>query len=314
MEQTEFNDDGGVPLLGDTDAAPDHDAAIDGSSSSNGSHSGPQVTGHSGTIEQEKPGPQASVPSNPYQGSAPIVRIMPVMDETATAEKPLSSPRMDPMQEYFSGTSGEEIHPLEEIADNPRARITDSVNRLDDLPTYEQSMLRSRLRIMVTLLILLVLVGFLLAIRANKIQFDQVISESMEPTLQVGDILLTDANALPQRYDLVVAWEPDSADDKIVKRIMGVPGDLVIISGGILYVNGQEEYSTAVSTNSMIGRDLKIRVPENHLFLMGDNRDESHDSRDFGTVPHTSVRGVVYRIIWPPQRLGRPDPYLDLQN
>ena len=81
------------------------------------------------------------------------------------------------------------------LPDKPDTRAAEPANMLDDLSTYQQFMLRRRLRIMASLLILLILVGLLLAIRANKIQFDQVISESMEPTLKVGDILITDSNA-----------------------------------------------------------------------------------------------------------------------
>ena len=190
----------------------------------------------------------------------------------------------------------------------PNTRTAEPANMLDDLPTYHNFTLRRRLRIMTSLLILLILVGLLLAIRANKIQFDQVISESMEPTLKVGDILITDSNALPGRYDLVIACEPENPNDRIVKRIMGLPGDLIVISGDAICVNGQEEFSATVRANFMTGWDLKVRVPENHLFLLGDNRDESYDSRNYGTVPCKFIHGVVYGIIWPLTRIGRPDP------
>ncbi len=184
----------------------------------------------------------------------------------------------------------------------------------DDLPTYNQFMLGRRLRIMASLLILLILMGLLLAIRAKKIQFDQVISESMEPMLKVGDIFITDSNALPGRHDLVVACEPENPDDRIVKSIMGLPVDLITVSGNALCVNDQEESSATVSTNSMTDWDLKVRVPENHLFLLGDNRDKSYDSRNYGTVPCKLIHGVVYGIIWPLTRIGRPDPYVRLDD
>ena len=76
------------------------------------------------------------------------------------------------------------------LPNKPDTRSAEPANMSDDLPTYQIFMLRRRLRNMARLLILLILVGLLLAIRANKIQFDQVISESMEPTLKVGDILI----------------------------------------------------------------------------------------------------------------------------
>jgi signal peptidase I len=175
--------------------------------------------------------------------------------------------------------------------------------------------LRRRLRIMVGLLVLLVLMGINLAIGSNKLRFEKVTSESMEPSLLVNDVLLCDANAEVRRYGIVVADDPLEAGGELVKRVMGLPGDRILITGGVLYVKPlgetqyREEYSTLVRGNRMYSSDGRWTIPPDRVFLMGDNRNNSADSRDFGPVPIAGVRGVVSAVVWPPARWQRLRPY-----
>jgi signal peptidase I len=129
----------------------------------------------------------------------------------------------------------------------------------------------------------------------------------MAPTLLVGDEILSDANAMTGRYQIICFNSPED-DDKLVKRIIGVPGDEIRIRDGIIYINGKEEYSTQVSDNRIQWKDVKVKVPRNGVFVLGDNRNNSHDSLNFGTVPYKNIRGVATMIIWPPSRWGRPKP------
>jgi signal peptidase I len=162
-----------------------------------------------------------------------------------------------------------------------------------------------RLRLMIGLLILLFLMGILLALASNKLQIEQVISDSMAPTLLVGDEILSDANAMPDRYQIICFNSPEDADEKLVKRIIGVPGDEIRIRDGIIYVNGKEEYSPQVD-NRIQWKDIKVTIPRSGVFVLGDNRNNSHDSLNFGPVPYKNIRGVATMIIWPPSHWGRP--------
>ncbi|MCL5269314.1 MAG: signal peptidase I [bacterium] len=168
---------------------------------------------------------------------------------------------------------------------------------------------RRRLRLFAGLFILLILVGANLAIALGKVEIDRVVSESMEPTLQIGDVILSDANAVPARYAIIVLNQPDAPQEKLVKRILGMPGDRLVIRDGILYVNGREEYSRQVADNVLQVPDLKVDVPENEYFVLGDNRNNSYDSINFSTVPLENIRGVVKCILWPWSRRGGFAPF-----
>lgn len=166
--------------------------------------------------------------------------------------------------------------------------------------------LRRRARLMAGLLVLLVLIGINLAIGSGKLQVEKVISASMEPTLMVGDRILVDGNAVPNRYDIVCLSSPEASGEKLVKRLMAIPGDLFMIQDGTITINGQKEISNKIIENSIDWKDMKVKVPKDTVYVLGDNRNNSHDSLNFGPVPYHHIRGVVNFIIWPPRRWGRP--------
>ena len=144
----------------------------------------------------------------------------------------------------------------------------------------------------------------------------RVPSRSMSPTLQVHDRVLTNKLAYdfadPNRGDLVVFESIDpKKDDRLVKRVVGLPGDTVAIQNGILLVNDEPPYEpykkekydpnkAAPNTHSF----GPATVPKNHVFVMGDNRANSRDSRTFGPVPTKNLVGEVSLRFWPPARLG----------
>jgi signal peptidase I len=112
------------------------------------------------------------------------------------------------------------------------------------------------------------------------------------------------------RGDVVVFHTPALAQERCgaggtyVKRVIGLPGDRVSESGGIMIVNGQRLDEPYVAHTDSDPRRSWPRVPEGSVFLVGDNRPQSCDSRVFGSVPKGNVIGRVWAVYWPPTRIG----------
>ena len=170
-----------------------------------------------------------------------------------------------------------------------------------------------------------IVVALLLAlvIRTFVVQAFKIPSGSMEPTLQIGDHILvnkfiygtkipfTSINILPwespRRGDVIVFIYPLDPDKDFIKRVIGVGGDTVRIVHKKLFINGEE-----VSDPHAVYREDKIplaeaqkldnfgpvTVPQGDLFVLGDNRDRSLDSRFWGFVPLEDVRGKAFIIYW----------------
>jgi signal peptidase I len=149
-------------------------------------------------------------------------------------------------------------------------------------------------------------------------------SESMKPTLNVGDRVLVNKVSYRvhdvNRGDIVVFETPPRAKDAngtikdLVKRVIGLPGETVEAHGGVVFVNGRqldEPYlQNGVRTcalNSAPGDCVDIAattVPSGDVFVMGDNRTASKDSRAFGAIKESSIVGRVFVRIWPVTDLG----------
>lgn len=164
-------------------------------------------------------------------------------------------------------------------------------------------------------------------------------SGSMAPTLWPGDYFLTASQAYrssePERGDVIVFERPNGGGDTYVKRLVGLPGDRIQISGGVLEINGvpvdrqplPQEAGLQVSVGTFEmpmtpyletlpdghthriqevndtgrGDDTRVyEVPPNHYFMLGDNRDNSTDSRfsQIGFIPRENLRGQVHYIWW----------------
>lgn len=118
----------------------------------------------------------------------------------------------------------------------------------------------------------------------------------MEPTIQNSDIMLLEKVSYymkePKIGDIVVV-SFDKFEEKLIKRIVGVPGDVLEIKEGFLYRNGEKVEEHFI--RSLMEQDMEeVEVPENHLFVMGDNRNHSTDSRELGVVPTKDVAGKVF--------------------
>ena len=125
----------------------------------------------------------------------------------------------------------------------------------------------------------------------------------MVPTLQPGAVLLIDKLTYlarePRRGDVVVATDPRNGAS-IVKRVVAVGGDSVGIENGSLVVNGSSVVEKYIDNDNMggfyFGPDV---VPDGTVFVLGDNRDTSEDSRTFGPIDVDDIDGRVLTTIWP---------------
>ena len=137
-------------------------------------------------------------------------------------------------------------------------------------------------------------------------------SESMEPELQIGDRLLVSKLSYrigdPSPGDVVVFRTPDQLrnpqTDELVKRVVAVGGQRVGADNGRLVIDGRpvnEDYLPADGYTSDFG---PVLVPAGYVFVMGDNRFSSQDSRYFGPIPESEIIGRAFARFWPPTRLG----------
>jgi signal peptidase I len=143
-------------------------------------------------------------------------------------------------------------------------------------------------------------------------------SSSMEPTLHGCEGCNNDrvlANKFIYRFTepkrgQIVVFRSVEDETLLIKRVVGVAGDTIQLRGGILYVNGepqQEPYVHANPCHRYLPKTCAfgpVTVPRGHLFLMGDNRAVSHDSRFFGAVPEENVEAEAFFRYWPPGRIG----------
>ncbi len=130
--------------------------------------------------------------------------------------------------------------------------------------------------------------------------------QSMEPNLHDGEYVLIDKISYllhaPERGDVIVFVPPNNERDYI-KRVIGLPGDTVEIRGGQVYVNRvvlDEPYLKNLTNSDMPARTIE----EGRYFVMGDNRNNSSDSRSFGAIAPQSIVGRAWLVYWPPSDWG----------
>lgn len=143
----------------------------------------------------------------------------------------------------------------------------------------------------------------------------RVDGDSMVPTLVSGEYVivsrLTYRVGSPERGDIIVFHYPRNPEEEYIKRVIGLPGDKVEVKNGAVYVNGEkldESYLT-VKTNYL----GMWSIPSGQLFVLGDNRNNSSDSHDWGTVPMDYVIGKALVVYWPPPDWGLVD-HVSLAN
>ena len=134
----------------------------------------------------------------------------------------------------------------------------------------------------------------------------RVDGESMVPTLASGEYVIVSRLSYrvgtPQRGDIIVFHFPRDPREEYIKRIIGLPGDMVDIRNGQVLVNGNALDESYLSVK--VNYTGSWSIPSGQLFVLGDNRNNSSDSHDWGTVPMDYVVGKAIVVYWPPQDWG----------
>lgn len=159
-------------------------------------------------------------------------------------------------------------------------------------------------------IVVIVAAAFVLALLIQQfvVKPFSIPSESMQPTLTKGDRVLV-ARFLyrfgdPKPGDVIVFHPPTSPKEEYIKRVVAVGGDRVSVHDGKLWINGEAMDEPYINEKPMIGTFPEITVPEGSVFAMGDNRNNSGDSRVFGPVPKSSILGKAFFLYWPLARIG----------
>lgn len=171
-----------------------------------------------------------------------------------------------------------------------------------DIQTVEESpnIRRALLDLLETIVISLVLFLGINAV-SERIRVESI---SMQPNLYAGDFVIVNKLAYkfgePQRGDIIVfRYPPDPDQTPYIKRVIGLPGDQIHIADGKIYINGMLLTEPYLEVNTNRGGDWS--VGEGSLFVMGDNRNNSSDSRAWGMVPFENIIGKALVIYWPPE-------------
>jgi len=169
----------------------------------------------------------------------------------------------------------------------------------------------------------IVAIAVALLIQAFLVKPYRIPSESMENTLLIGDRVLVDRVSWrfsePARGDIVV-FHPPFAGPVLIKRIIGMPGDEISLSGDSVVIDGKplaEPYVRKVGGQAVPTQPFDnglpwslqepYTVPPDSYFMMGDNRIDSGDSREFGPVSRDQLVGNAFARYWPPARIGAAD-------
>ncbi|RMF35950.1 MAG: signal peptidase I [Chloroflexi bacterium] len=192
----------------------------------------------------------------------------------------------------------ESTDPFDVTPSPPEETLGETASPWRSLLTF----LRSLLETIVPALVIALVINLFLA------QATQVQGQSMEPTLHSQQRLVVEKITYrfhgPRRGDIVVLRVPQAGPEMLIKRVVGLPGETVLIKEGHLYINGQriqEPYLPALTGGQDYG---PVEVPPLHIFVLGDNRSFSRDSRSFGPVPIENVVGRAWFSYWPPEVWG----------
>lgn len=147
-------------------------------------------------------------------------------------------------------------------------------------------------------LILALVLYFLIDAVIARVRVDKI---SMEPTLEPGYLLLVNRLAYrfdtPKTGDIVIFHYPGNPSEDYVKRVIGVPGDTVKVDGGVVYVNRRALAEDYIMANPNYNGEWI--VPTDSVFVLGDNRNQSSDSHEWGFVPYDMLVGKALAIYWP---------------
>ncbi len=164
-----------------------------------------------------------------------------------------------------------------------------------------KGLVREVLETVVPALIIVLVINMFLA------QATRVEGQSMEPNLHDNQRLIIEKISYyvhaPQRGDIIVLRLPNRRSDPLIKRVVGLPGETVEITNGKVYINGQVLDEPYLNQDTYQGMPPRV-VPEHEVFVLGDNRGFSNDSRAFGFVPFSDIVGRAWFRYWPPPSIG----------
>ena len=133
----------------------------------------------------------------------------------------------------------------------------------------------------------------------------QVLNVSMLPTLHEGQFIMVNRFAYKQggfeRGDIIIFHNPTNPDEDYIKRLVGIPGDVIDIENGEVRVNSRLLNEPYISDPPHYAG--LWTVPEGYLFVLGDNRNSSYDSHSWGYLPQENVIGKAIVIYWPPREI-----------
>lgn len=137
-----------------------------------------------------------------------------------------------------------------------------------------------------------------------------VSGQSMDDTLHNGNYLIVNKLAYkfgePERGDIIVFDSGDEEHELWVKRVIGLPGDVIKTDGKTLYINDAKASEPYIKKGTVAQGEMQTWiVPEGAIFVMGDNRNNSTDSRIIGCVEESAVLGKAVVRLWPPGSIGR---------
>lgn len=167
----------------------------------------------------------------------------------------------------------------------------------------ERSSFKSILIDLLETIILSVLLFLAIDAISARIRVDGL---SMRPTLKDGEFVLVNKLAYkfgePQLGDVIVFHFPRDLEQEYIKRIIGLPGDSIEIKNRTVFVNGRELIEPYIEEEPLY--QIQWEVPDDQLFVLGDNRNNSSDSHRWGPVPIEYVVGKALFVYWPPQDWG----------
>lgn len=179
---------------------------------------------------------------------------------------------------------------------------------LSETAAADQSVKKTRWKLIEWALTILFAVTVAVLVRAFVLQVFYIPSASMEPTLMIGDRVVVEKvtglfDDRPSRGEVVVFHRPPNFPEleihELIKRVIAVGGDTIEAADGKVFVNGIQVNETYLPAGTYTDNLPLQTVPDGMLFMMGDNRSGSRDSRSFGPIDQDLVVGVAKLKMWP---------------
>ena len=172
-----------------------------------------------------------------------------------------------------------------------------------------------------TIIYFLILAAILIGLQHFVFTPVVVKGDSMDPTLADGERVIALKNTEIKRFDIVTFPAPDDEGKNYIKRVIGLPGDTIEYKDDQLYINGKktdepylDEYKGELTDSQPLTYDFNLKdlygsekIPEGELFVLGDNRRISKDSRIIGMIKEKNIMADVKFVFWPLNRFGTVD-------